>query len=90
MILLVSYDLKTPDANYQKLYDVLQSAPHWWHFLESTWLLCTNEDVHAWQKKIKCVINANDHFIVIDVTRQNRNGWLPKKAWEWIRTHENP
>ena len=90
MILLVSYDLQSPNKNYDDLYATLKTAEFWWHYLKSTWLLCTNESVDAWQKKIKAVIDNNDNFIVVDITGRTRNGWLPKKAWEWIRNHENP
>ena len=91
MILLVSYDLKTPNKNYEDLYTTLKTADTWWHYLESTWLLYTaNPDgVNEWQKKIKNIIDDNDNFIVVDITKQSRNGWLPKKAWDWIRKHEN-
>lgn len=88
MILLISYDLKTPNANYDALYDLLKSAPSWWHYLNSTWLIYTPENVDVWQKKIRVAINSNDSFIVIDITRQNRNGWLPQKAWDWIKEYE--
>lgn len=89
MIFLVSYDLKAPNRNYDDLYATLKTAKAWWHYLESTWLLYTDDGICEWQKKIKCVIDDNDSFIVIDITKQERNGWLPKKAWEWIRVHEN-
>ena len=89
MILLVSYDLKSPNKNYEDLYTTLKTAESWWHYLESTWLLYTTDNLDDWQKKIKNVIDDNDNFIVIDITRQPRNGWLPKKAWEWIRRYEN-
>ena len=89
MILLVSYDLKTPNKNYEDLYATLKTADSWWHYLESTWLLYTTSSVDDWQKKIKNIIDDNDNFIVVDITGCTRNGWLPKKAWEWIRRHES-
>ena len=89
MILLVSYDLQAPNKNYDDLCATLKTAESWWHYLKSTWILYTNDSVDAWQKKIKAVVDNNDNFIVVDITCRTRNGWLPKKAWEWIRNHEN-
>lgn len=89
MILLVSYDLKAPGRDYTGLYATLKTAPSWWHYLGSTWLLyITNSDINEWQRKIKAVIDDGDSLIIVDITRQKRNGWLPQKAWEWIREHE--
>ena len=89
MILLISYDLRNPIKNYDDLYTTLKTADSWWHYLESTWLLNTPDSVDDWQKKIRHTLDDNDIFIVVDITKQPRNGWLPQKAWEWIRRQEN-
>ena len=88
MILLVSYDLNKPGKDYPTLYDVLKSGLSWWHYLDSTWVIYTNESTDTWEKKIKAAVDQNDHFIIVDITRRARNGWLPKKAWEWLDEHE--
>jgi hypothetical protein len=84
MILLVSYDLKVPGRDYTKLYETLKSASAWWHYLESTWLLSTTDNVVTWTDKIRAAMDENDIFLVVDITGKSNNGWLPKKAWEWI------
>ena len=89
MIYMISYDLKAPNRNYDDLYAILKTAESWWHYLESTWLIYTSDGIEAWQMKIKSAIDNNDSFIIVNVTKQPRNGWLPKKAWEWIREYEN-
>lgn len=89
MILLVTYDLNKPGKDYTSLYNVLKTAPGWWHYLESTWILSTTESPDAWSEKIRRVIDENDHFIVVDITRKSRQGWLPKDAWDWIRQHDS-
>jgi hypothetical protein len=89
MIYLISYDLKKPGKDYTTLYEKLKSGLSWWHYLESTWLIHTNDTVEVWSDKIRSVIDENDIFIVIDVTKRPRQGWLPTKAWEWIREKES-
>ncbi len=85
MILLVSYDLKVPGRDYTKLYETLKSASSWWHYLESTWLLSTNDPIETWSDKIHAAIDANDIFFIVDITGKPYSGWLPPKAWEWIQ-----
>lgn len=88
MIILVTYDLKAPGKDYTKLYEVLKTAPTWWHYLESTWILRTDESVQAWSDKIRQVMDPNDLLLVVDVTNKTRQGWLNPKAWEWLKTND--
>jgi len=87
MILLVSYDLKVPGRDYAKLYEALKSAPAWWHYLESTWILSTTDPVSTWQEKIRATMDENDNLFMVDITGKPYSGWLPTKAWEWIKQH---
>jgi hypothetical protein len=88
MIYLVTYDLKAPGKDYSTLYNLLKSAPTWWHYLESTWLIRTNENVASWAQKIQGVVDANDLFLVVDISKKTSQGWLPAKAWEWIKNND--
>lgn len=82
MILLVSYDLKAPGRDYSSLSGLLASVPHK-RPLESVWLLRTGLPLSDWSQKIRTVIDANDRFVVIDVTGSSRDGWLEKPCWDW-------
>jgi hypothetical protein len=89
MILLVSYDLKVPGKDYKQLYEVLKTAPGWWHHLESTWILSTGDSISTWREKIRAAMDSNDSFIVVDITGRRRDGWLPKDAWDWLQKHDD-
>ena len=82
-VLLVSYDLNKQGKDYDGLYKVLKSAPDWWHYLDSCWLLKTKLSAQQWFDKLKPHIDEDDYLLVIDVGK-DRQGWLTKDAWEWI------
>ena len=85
-ILLVTYDLSSTGKDYSGLYTTLKSAPGWWHYIESCWLLKTKESAQDWLSKIKPHIdNDKDSLLIIEITPQNRAGWLPQKAWDWVK-----
>lgn len=88
MILLITYDLRLPGKNYDALYEAIKGAPAWWHYLESTWVVSTGESVTVWQDRLLSKIDSNDHLFVVDITKAQRGGWLPKKAWEWLSNKE--
>lgn len=87
MILLVTYDLKRPASSYSELFEALKQHS-WWHYMPSTWLVDTDLTPDDLYKELKAFLQQGDHILItkLDPARQ---GWLPKKAWEWIRRHEH-
>jgi hypothetical protein len=82
----INYDLKAPNRNYESLYEEIKKSPQWWHFLESTWLIITEETpTQVWTRLAKQIDN-NDFMLIIEV-RENVQGWLPKEAWDWIHSY---
>ncbi len=79
----VTYDLKTPGRDYTPLYEALKKAGKWWHYLESTWLIATDETPNQLYNRLVSTITISDRLLIIEV-RNNGQGWLPKAAWDWI------
>jgi hypothetical protein len=82
----VSYDLKAPNRDYTRLYGELKKSRHWWHYLESTWLIVTDESPAELWERYAPHIDQNDRLLIIEV-RDNVKGWLTKKAWDWIHSN---
>lgn len=86
-ILIISYDLKSDSSKYEKLYESIKQAEGWWHYLDSFWIIETKKSVTDWTDILKSKIEPDDNFIVIEVVEGNTNGWLPQKAWDWIKNN---
>lgn len=85
-VYLISYDLKKPGQDYNRLYEVLKSATSWWHYLESLWLIRSQESPDTWQQRIRNQIDESDVFLIFELYPANRyTGWLPREAWDWIK-----
>ena len=79
----ITYDLKHPGRDYSGLYVAIKSCGPWWHYLESTWIVVTNEtSVQVWNR-IAPTIDKNDFLLIIEV-KNNKEGWLPNDAWDWL------
>jgi len=94
MLILVTYDLKRPLADYEKLYDLLKSANRWWHFISSTWLISIDDNspnaFTSWYQRINELIYQNDRVLVMKIQpNTENNGWLPQNAWDWIAENIN-
>lgn len=79
----VSYDLNKSGQNYTALYEELKKSPNWWHHLDSTWLIVTNETADQLRDRIRKHLDDNDTLLIIKVIRPY-SGWLNKQAWEWL------
>lgn len=88
MVLLVSYDLKSPGGDYSGLFKELKASDGWWHYLESTWLIFTNETPQELYDRLGKHTHKEDRVLVIEIAKPApRQGWLPQKAWMWIKNH---
>lgn len=91
-LLLVTYWLKKPDRDYSCLWNLLRSAPGWWHYLEWAYIIETDETENSWVDKIRNAIDSMDCFLVVEITDRTIKGWLPEDAWAWIneKTKQKP
>lgn len=85
--LLITYDLNKPGQDYDGLFEEIKSMGTWWHYLDSTWIVATSLNVSAAADRIRAKLDNSDHFLVLDITGDTSQGWLPKDAWSWINSH---
>jgi hypothetical protein len=64
---------------------VLNKALDWVRYAPNCYILYTTTDVETWYIRLRKVIHENDHIFVVELNIENRQGWLPKSVWEWIR-----
>lgn len=90
MLVLISYDLKTPDKDYAPLYEAIKNCgDKWWHYLESVWLVHTDLTPNECFERLRENLDTGDRCLVVEITNQQRQGWLPSKAWDWIKANNN-
>jgi len=86
MILVVTYELKQPAGSYSPLFEALKNEESWAHYMSSTWLVATQKSPSSFGKNLIDLIFEGDRLLVTELTR-SYYGWLPQKAWEWIKRH---
>lgn len=84
--MLVGYDLNQPGQNYPGLHEALKAVPLWWHYLDSTWLLRTEESAVQLRDRLSRHIDVGDELLVIEVTNPEA-AWsgFDERASQWIR-----
>jgi hypothetical protein len=85
-VYMVSYDLHRPGQDYDDLIDELKLSRAWWHHLESTWLIYTDENAEELFHRLRPYLDGNDELLVMRVCDESF-GWLKPRAWRWIDKH---
>ncbi len=85
---LITYDLKDSTLNaYIKLHDeIKKSSISWWHYLESTWIIKADDDANSISSKLVPYLKQGDRLLVVEIVSTNKQGWLPKDAWDWLNS----
>ena len=82
----ITYDLKVPGRNYTGLYEEIKKSGKWWHYLDSTWIVITDEGPQQIWNRLAPQIDKNDYMLIIEIL-DNTQGWLPADAWTWIHAN---
>lgn len=90
-IFLITYDLKQIGQNYSGLYNTIKELGDWRHPMESVWFVAINShlinstDIY---EKLRMTVDKNDSIFVVNVTKSDKQGWVPKSLWEWFDLNE--
>lgn len=78
--------------DYKKLHNQIISIDglvNWFHYIKSSYILVTTEpSAKQLAKKIQILI-PNKNYLLVEIDMENRQGWLPPKAWDWIHKQVN-
>lgn len=85
MLYLVSYNCSMPTDVKSRIESVLKTMPGWWHHLETTWIVASQLNLQQVTDMIHQAAATGDKILVVDITADSYNGWLPSKAWDWLR-----
>jgi len=83
MIFLITYDKKVLLKNYTALNEAIKSFGTWWHHMDNTWMIQTNNTATEVFNILAPHVSVNDRLLIIEVNK-NYQGWLKKEAWVWL------
>lgn len=82
-VLLITYQLRNPSILYLNLFNEIKRTL-WWHHLESTWIIVTNESPKEVHERLWKKMFSNDTILIVEI-KQNYWGSLPSEAWKWLQ-----
>ena len=92
-IFMVSFDLHE-DEGYEKLTDALERYPSYWHCLNSTWLIVSDDTAPEISRNLRKHILKDDKLLVMRYGK-NLRGRGASASWvgfedacrDWLSTH---
>ena len=82
---LITYEIdEKATNNYQSLFDEIKTIKPWWHYLSNTWIVISPNNATEIYNKLKPHLDSNINIFIVEIGK-DRQGWLPKKAWDWIK-----
>ena len=83
---LISYDLRKPNRDYEDLYKAIKSVANgWWSCLESVWLIRSESTCAVIRDYLQQHIDASDKLLVIRVGADWATSGLDKDCNDWLR-----
>ena len=64
----------------------LDRALDWYRYADNCWVVYTSVDAKKWKERLAPVVKPDGYMFICKLDISERNGWMPKEFWEWIRT----
>lgn len=87
---IITFDRK-PGGSYKFFHEQFVSSPlitGWFHYIKSSYIIKSESSAHDISALFTEAAKSNQiptTHLVMEVNLSNRQGMLPKDAWEWIK-----
>ena len=82
---MIGYDLNRPLQDYAELIDAIKTYGTWWHQLDSTWLVVTEDTAVQIRDKLAPYLDANDELLVAKVSAPAAWRGFNDKGSQWLK-----
>ncbi len=82
---MVGYDLNGPEKDYPDLIEAIKGYGTWWHHLDSTWIIVTDQSHVQIRDYLKRCIDQDDELLV--ATLEGSAAWTGFKdsGSKWLK-----
>lgn len=81
----ITFNFKGHSSPTESIENILDKALDWIRYAPNCYILYTTRDVQTWYARLRKVLHEKDNIFVVELNIENRQGWLPRSVWEWIK-----
>ncbi len=82
--LMIGYDLNRPGKNYPELIEAIKAIGSWWHCLDSTWIVKTEQTAAQIRDRLRPHIDTNDELLVAKLTGEGAWAGFDNQCATWL------
>jgi hypothetical protein len=69
----------------KELVPAFDKALDWIRFAPNCWIVWSNNSAETLYKRIKPLLSEKDHVFVVALDISERQGWMSKSFWDWLK-----
>ena len=81
----VGFNFEGRDPPAKKIQEAFDKALDWVKYAPNCYILYTMKDEDIWYRRLREIVHEDDTIFVVELKIENRNGWLPKSVWAWLK-----
>jgi len=79
------YVVRKGGVSYGTLESKMNLALDWFRYDQKNWIVYSTSDTNRWMSRLKPLVKPDGNIFICELKINNRNGWMSKKLWEWIK-----
>lgn len=84
--ILIGYDLNKTGQDYKELIDAIKKlANGWWHCLDSTWIIKTEQSCKQVRDSLRLHIDSNDELLMVTLTGEGAWAGFNDECSTWLK-----
>src|SRR5260370_41689300 len=76
------------EPELDKLENTFDKAFDWYRYAPNCWVVWTSSSPQKWYSRLKRHLGEDDLVFICELDVSNRSGWMPKKFWNFIKSHQ--
>ncbi len=73
------------EVTYEQVEEKMNLSLDWFRCNSNVWVLYTTSNKNKWQTRLKPLVEPKGNLFICELNIRERNGFMTKKFWEWIK-----
>lgn len=76
---------RSPLKKYLNINVFMEQSLNYIKYMPNCYIMYTDLNIDEIYRNIKSVLEEDEHVFICEINLANRQGWLPKSVWKWIK-----
>ena len=85
----ISFDFADGNPRTKELKPVFDKALDWYRYMPNCWIVWTSSSAQKWYERLRPHISDGDNMFIVRIDLSERQGWISKAVWNWLREERN-